>query len=204
MSAHGYVKSWVIDGQAKPGFNPAYPPDLGITAERPTTNRDLGKSFLLHSLLFPYYLLLRSVWLTLQASPTSTARLSLVVDGKHPQRISRLGKSMPELRSGLNGMSGIGDIEVCLFNILPIVLGLIRKVLSWSTWLPAQLAAATVSTLPLYNGSRSDKPAGNGMERKSSHRRLSLETELGHSRSLPRLLLGKSTPSLPHAFDFSR
>jgi len=43
VSAHGYVKSWVIDGQAKPGFNPAYPPDLGITAERPTTNRDLGK-----------------------------------------------------------------------------------------------------------------------------------------------------------------
>ena len=43
VRAHGYVRSWVIDNESKPGFNPSWPPELGITAERPTVNKNLGK-----------------------------------------------------------------------------------------------------------------------------------------------------------------
>lgn len=42
VRAHGYVRSWVIDNESKPGFNPSWPPELGITAERPTINKNLG------------------------------------------------------------------------------------------------------------------------------------------------------------------
>lgn len=44
VSAHGYIVSWEIDGERKPGFQPSYPPQFGPTAERPTDNKDHGRS----------------------------------------------------------------------------------------------------------------------------------------------------------------
>ena len=42
VSAHGHVKSWVVDGQAHAGFNPSNAAEYGPTAERPTDNSDQG------------------------------------------------------------------------------------------------------------------------------------------------------------------
>jgi hypothetical protein len=46
VSAHGFVESWVIDGTLYDGFQPSWIDSFESTAERPTDNKDHGKSFM--------------------------------------------------------------------------------------------------------------------------------------------------------------
>lgn len=44
-NAHGHVKTWVVGGENKPGYNPSNSNDYGgVTAQRPADNSDQGKS----------------------------------------------------------------------------------------------------------------------------------------------------------------
>ena len=43
VSAHGHIKSILVDGVAHAGFNPSYAADYGPTAMRPSDNSDQGE-----------------------------------------------------------------------------------------------------------------------------------------------------------------
>ena len=43
VSAHGHIKSILVDGVAHAGFNPSYAADFGSTAMRPSDNSDQGE-----------------------------------------------------------------------------------------------------------------------------------------------------------------
>lgn len=45
VTAHGYVKSWTVNGESKPGFSPSNAKEIegGVTAERATDNKDNGQ-----------------------------------------------------------------------------------------------------------------------------------------------------------------
>jgi len=45
VTAHGYVKSWTVNGESKPGFSPSNAKEIegGVTAERATDNKENGQ-----------------------------------------------------------------------------------------------------------------------------------------------------------------
>jgi hypothetical protein len=45
VEAHGYVKSWTVNSESRPGFSPSNPTEIegGVTAERATDNKENGR-----------------------------------------------------------------------------------------------------------------------------------------------------------------
>jgi len=45
VTAHGYVKSWTVNGESEPGFSPSNAKEIegGVTAERATDNKENGQ-----------------------------------------------------------------------------------------------------------------------------------------------------------------